>query len=536
MQTKLKLQKSVVFGNDRLGVWHSFSSRLAWRIAGLLFASLSLIQVLAFVPARDKYEDILLHQVKSVGIATIGPILGPRAADLDPAYFQSLKFVNGITGVRLCGSDGTCLRSFGEAPDLFTADDTKSQRPLMRRSEDGARLEIKWSTSVPENASGFVVIARLDSFWVATDLKNFTWYWFASALVVAAVLALVLMVALGPLVLHPVLKLHRTIRAVNRDPLKAARYIRQTIRRDEIGGVIRAYNHTALRRQHQLNELVGAQTELKRLLGEAELSAVELKQARDAAEQANKSKSEFLATMSHELRTPLNAIIGFSDIIKSQQFGPVGTEQYSEYAADINNSGQHLLQLINDILDLSKVESGLEELHENDIDVPTTLRSILVLVRQIADRDGIEIELDIADNLPRLHADQRKLKQILINLMSNAVKFSDEGGRVVLSTWCDANSGFVFQITDTGIGMAPDEIPKALAKFGQIDSDLNRKHDGTGLGLPLSKSLIELHDGSFDLQSQAGVGTTVTVVFPPSRIVATEPHQPDESRGRQSVG
>ncbi len=266
-------------------------------------------------------------------------------------------------------------------------------------------------------------------------------------------------------------------------------------------------------------ELEEAQRKLEQQGAELVQVAGDLKIARDQAEFANRAKSEFLANMSHELRTPLNAIIGFSEIIKDGTFGPTGNDKYSGYARDIHISGQHLLSLINDILDLSKVESGVEELYEEDIEVAEIVRSVLRLVKQRADAGRVGLEVEMNDDIPLLHADARKVKQTLVNLLTNAIKFTDPGGEVTLKAWCRDDSGFVFQVVDTGIGIKPEDIPKALSQFGQIDGDLNRKYDGTGLGLPLTKSLVELHGGSLDLQSQVGVGTVVTVRFPAARIV-----------------
>jgi len=265
-------------------------------------------------------------------------------------------------------------------------------------------------------------------------------------------------------------------------------------------------------------DLEMAQRRLEEQGSDLVLLAEDLKIASEEAEAANRAKSEFLAAMSHELRTPLNAIIGFSEIIKSESFGSVGNARYRDYAKDINDSGEHLLDLINDILDLSKVESGVDELYEEPIDVPNIIDSVLRLVQQRANQRKIEIELDVAERPPLLIADERKLKQILVNLLTNAVKFTDEGGRIGVKAWCDAKSGFVFQISDTGIGIAPENIPKALSQFGQVDSDLSRQYEGTGLGLPLTKALVESHGGCLDLQSEVGVGTTVTVRFPAARI------------------
>jgi PAS domain S-box-containing protein len=254
-------------------------------------------------------------------------------------------------------------------------------------------------------------------------------------------------------------------------------------------------------------------SERNRLLEEVAL-------ARDQAKAANKSRSEFLAMMSHELRTPLNAVIGYSEIIKEETFGPVGSPKYREYVVDINDSGRHLLSIINDILDLSKLETGRLELLETDVAVAEALDASALMVRERALTDGVTLELKCADDLPSLRADERKLKQIVVSLLSNAVKFTDRGGTVTLNAWCRVDSGYVIQVADTGIGMALEDIPKALAPFGQIDSDLNRRYEGAGIGLPLTKALVEMHSGSIDVQSKLGVGTTVTIRFPAERIGA----------------
>ena len=273
--------------------------------------------------------------------------------------------------------------------------------------------------------------------------------------------------------------------------------------------------------QDRIEQLEEAQRTLERQGADLVRLANDLRFARDEARAADRAKSEFLAAMSHELRTPLNAIIGFSEIIKTETFGPVGSVKYREYANDINNSGQHLLDLINDILDLSKIESGTDKLHENTIEIPEIIRAALKLVGPRAERGGIKLELELPGWLPALRADERKLKQILVNLLSNAIKFTDADGEVTLRVWCRMDSGYVFQIVDTGIGIAPEDIPKALLRFGQVDGDLNRQYEGTGLGLPLTKALVEQHGGALDLQSEVGVGTTVTVRFPAERIVAS---------------
>ncbi len=245
-----------------------------------------------------------------------------------------------------------------------------------------------------------------------------------------------------------------------------------------------------------------------------------LLRAKEAAEFANRTKSEFLASMSHELRTPLNAIIGFSDIMHDEMLGPIGNARYKGYATDISDSAGHLLELINDILDTAKIEAGEMSLAEETVDPHGLLESVGRLIAPRAERAKLRLDVHLAENIPALRVDKTKLKQILINLLSNAVKFTPEGGRVSLSAEVADNGEFLFLVRDSGIGIAPGDMARAMSPFGQVDSRLSRKYEGTGLGLPLAKSLTEMHGGIFELVSQTAVGTTVTLRLPASRVAA----------------
>lgn len=245
--------------------------------------------------------------------------------------------------------------------------------------------------------------------------------------------------------------------------------------------------------------------------------------AKETAEIASRSKSEFLANISHELRTPLNAIIGFSEIMREQIFGPLGSPQYVEYIGDVLDSAHHLLGLINDILDIAKAEAGKLELSEDDVDIAGVVRSAIRLIQERAQRGQVKIRAQLANDLPLVQADERKLKQILLNLLTNSVKFTPPDGVIEVAARLSEAGDFLLAVTDTGIGIAADDIATALAPFGQVDSKLNRKYEGTGLGLPLSNAMIKLHGGDLAIDSVVGKGTTVTVRLPASRVLRTEP-------------
>ena len=238
------------------------------------------------------------------------------------------------------------------------------------------------------------------------------------------------------------------------------------------------------------------------------------------ADKANRAKSEFLANMSHELRTPLNAIIGFSDVLKKELFGPVENARYAEYIKDINDSGHHLLAIINDILDLAKAEAGKLTLQEDDIDLVRCLDDAVRMCRGRAAAGGVDLQFPGSGGMLYACVDERIMRQIVLNLLTNAIKFTRDGGHVTLTLEAGPDSGIFIRVADTGIGIAPEDIARVIRPFEQVENVLSRSHGGTGLGLPLTSKLTELHGGELTIESQVAQGTTVTIALPAARLRA----------------
>ena len=283
-----------------------------------------------------------------------------------------------------------------------------------------------------------------------------------------------------------------------------------------------------LRRAHdELQKAVEERTRwLRSEIRRRALAEQQARAALESAEAASRAKTVFLANMSHELRTPLNAIIGFSELAAALM-NEIETGKYGGYLGNITESAHHLLSVINDILDVSRIEAGKVTLREQDVDVAELVKSATRLVGQMITAKSQAMTASVATDMPRLRADERLLKQVLLNVLSNASKFTPDGGHITVRA--DAAGGAIaIAIADDGVGIAPADIPLVLQAFGQVENALSRKHEGTGLGLPLAKSFIELHGGTLSLVSDIGKGTTVTIAFPPERSVEKALDAPEE--------
>jgi signal transduction histidine kinase len=258
--------------------------------------------------------------------------------------------------------------------------------------------------------------------------------------------------------------------------------------------------------------------------------------ANEAAQSAVRAKSVFLASMSHELRTPLNAILGFSEIMRDELFGPLGSRPYREYAVLIHESAEHLLDVISDVLDASKAETGTLAIEEGIVDAAAVVRNCIGVVAGAVAEKGLSLATEIDPDPPRLRADHGRIRQIILNLLLNAVKFTPPKGRVTLRLHRDAGGGVVLSVADTGIGMSQDDMAAALEPFAQAESSLTRRFQGTGLGLPLARALMRLHGGDLSLESEVGRGTTVTVRFPRERVLNGNGRNGNGKRGRGRNG
>jgi len=499
-------------------------SRIVWQVTAALFIGILLAQAIFAIPSYRDREARQMSALTEHARTIIDTLSRLAPADTSPHEFGSLgeRVLSGtdIKGVAVFHRGGRMVHGIGEVPSDRPATTVKRGQAkdlapkgivaMVRRGTD--RMDITFRRV--SNGAPFYIVARVDTRQMAGDLRAMLGWQILATALTALVTTLVGLLMVGHHLLRPLLRLHAVISAKNGDRPAAD----MLGRRNEIGDLSRAVNgymrsnEEAQRFAHRQNAILEQRVHER---------TAALEHAKEEAETANRGKSEFLANMSHELRTPLNAVIGFSEMMESRAFGELN-DRYAAYAADINRSGEHLLEVINDILDISRIETGGMEMNEEVFNPASTIAGCVDLIRERAIEGQVMVGLDLPENLPNIEADQRKFKQILTNLLSNAIKFTPSGGRIDVGAEQAANSSFVLRVVDTGIGMRPEDIPIALEPFRQVDGRLARAYEGTGLGLPLVKSLTELHGGELTIASELGKGTTITISLPPARTHAAK--------------
>ena len=457
------------------------------------------------------------HRSTRNELATIARIIGANSAAAmlfgdEKAATETLATVSvksNIVGAFLFDNRGRIFARFltDDAPAAWRTGDEGALAELRDRSDAelgafanlvrGGLLGARQSVVIADDSIGVILVAsdfRDVIYAAATNVLAML-----TAILVSIAIATLVAVRLQGVVSRPMYRLVATMDKVSREENYAIRADKQGD--DELGDLTDGFN---------------------RMLAAIQARDENLRNAHREAELANRAKTEFLANMSHELRTPLNAIIGFSEILSREMMGPIGTAAYLGYANDIHDSGQHLLAIINDILEISRIESGKLALRDANLDVADIVNRAVRLVRDRAAAANLQLAVDVPQGLPPLYADERLLKQSLLNLLTNAVKFTRPGGVIVVTVARAQDGGMIFTVRDSGIGIEAHNLEKIFQPFYQVDSSLSRTQEGLGLGLPLVKSFMELHGGHVSIESDFGRGTIVRLHFPVHRCGSGE--------------
>lgn len=473
--------------------------RFCRRVTGFIFLAILVVEGILLIPSYLNYERDRLMQLDDVGMTAVTGLLlaygDTMTTDKLDAVAPRWMTETPLVGLRLIGPAGDI--SVGEPVERVPGT-VLTGRP--GRIADGSRYEASWTVAV--SGQVWQVAARLDARPVGTALFWFVWRIIGLVGVIAIVVTTATMVVLTRSLIGPLLRLRDQMLLAADAPADAVANTIEATRTDEIGDMARTFNMMTRRIAVSIEDLKTR---------EAELAT-----ARDAAEQANLAKSAFLAAMSHELRTPLNAVIGFSDIMRRESFGPHTVPRYKDYAEDVHSAGSHLLGLINDILDLSKAEAGRIEIEESEFSLFDLVDGSMRLVGGRAESGGIALNIQTPPNLI-VRGDAQRLRQVLLNLASNAIKFTPSGGRVDVQVGRTATDDLLITVADSGSGIAAADLETVFEPFVQVGDRMLRR-EGTGLGLPISRRLAEAHGGRLTLTSQLGSGTTAMLVLPASRV------------------
>ena len=498
--------------NRHLGKF-SLASPLNRGIAAIVFGAVFAIQVAISVPDyithRDREVDKLIAEGRTA-IGVLFRVAGETVTSEEFAEFARTAMAKSrLQGISVFHLGGGLIRKIGVAPAMMpnSNDIQSSTRHRLRDSH----LDVLFA--IQTSAGPTYVAYRMNASAIGDSLNALLIEIAITALLASLAVTLLLMFLLSRVVVQPLHAIREAL--LDREPARVAGNASRW--RNELGDLATCLGEFANEAESAAADLRTNQLQLEETVRNRARTLFEEK---ERAEAANRAKSTFMANMSHELRTPLNAIIGFSEFMQSEPFGPLGHETYATYNHDIFMSAKHLLGVVNDILDISRIEGGQLELHESVFDVGAALRESMSQIRQqLTDKD-LKLVVTLPGNLPRLQGDERRFRQVIINLLTNAIKFSPDRGRIDLKGGMAASGSLRVEVIDQGFGMSADQVLLALEPFRQVDSRLARKYEGTGLGLPLTKSLVEAHGGQLTLVTDVGQGCRAVVEFPGSRVVA----------------
>ncbi|MCG8493217.1 MAG: HAMP domain-containing histidine kinase [Sneathiellales bacterium] len=498
--------------------------RLCWKITIGVFCAILAIEAGILFFSVQGYKQDRLAEIEREGMVVMRTIM--RAAANDPGGLEAFPELakmfrkNSVLLGAVLYRQGKRVSSFGQLPGLTLTDMAQEDIATKRYLEEEHKLDVIW----PEKrfSDTFKIAARIDASELPEQVTGFIWRITGLVLLISVFVTIVTMLVLEKAILSPIRQLREQLDQASRDPNNPQKYQMNSSHQDEWGDVILSLNRlfeqsdvnlTQIKKQEQ--ELVAHRDRLEELVTER---TEKLQNALEKAEAASKAKSAFMANMSHELRTPLNSVIGFSDLLKQESLGPLGHPDYIDYAREMSSSSHRLLNLINMILDITQLESGDYELKEQQFDFERMLQTILRGKKETAEQANILLKLTGIDATYLVQGDEALFRRAVANIIENSITFSDAGNEVCLSSSYDQEKGLCLEIRDNGIGMKEEHISKIQESFGQISTSYSRGHEGAGLGLTLSKLIVNAHGGRILIESKEGVGTTVVLHFPPKRV------------------
>lgn len=507
----------------------------------VFFANLIVEAVIMMFSIRD-YEQGRLAEVEREALVVAGTIVRVVQSEGNlveqfPVVSTLLRDNTVLVGARIYDKIGRELAVFGEVPALPMSGFEKNKTTFRTTLSDPERMDIVWQAS--RTKSDFIVSARIDISEIPFQVTQFIWRITGLTLIISLFVTIVTMLTLEKSLLSPIKILGDRLKAAADDPNNPVNYVMKVSSNDEWGDVVAAYNRmlqlsslTLLKNKQQEAELVQHRDSLEEQVHRRTAS---VKIALERAETASKAKSSFLANMSHELRTPLNAMIGFADLQRQEVFGPLGHENYIEYADEMFTSANGLLNMINNLLDITNLESGDLELRENLFDVGQMVENCLKKSEPYASELPVTLSLEQPLEPVFLYGDETRIRQVLMSLLSNAIKFSMRQGEVILRWRKLKNNSLCMEIVDKGIGIRPEDLQVVLERFGRAETAYSKNHEGVGLGLTIAKLLLELHGARIVIESEIGEGTTVLITFPASRCMTNQEPQEPESRSHETL-